>query len=60
MMNWIGISKKKPKDGQQCLTKMKHGIIEGAYNAEDGVFEQYYWTDMSWHGDAWVPIEDVE
>lgn len=59
-MNWRSIKESKPDDGQRCLTKMKHGIIEGFYSAEDDTFSKYYWREMDWYATHWIPIEDVE
>ncbi len=56
---WILMSDKKPEDEQNCLTKMKHGIIEGYYNAEENIFHGYYWTTLEWHATEWLPIEQV-
>ena len=58
-LNWRPMSESKPADGQQCLTRMKHGIIEGQYCVEDGTFGQYYWRDMEWRAQAWIPIEEA-
>lgn len=59
-LNWRNFDVEKPADGQACLTKMKHGIIEGQYDAEDMTFGQYYWRDMEWWATEWVPIEEAE
>lgn len=58
-INWIELNDKKPVEGQRCLTKMKHGIIEGTWNEKDEVFEGYYWRDMEWWASAWAPIEEI-
>lgn len=60
MLKWRSIKDSKPQDEQQCLTKMKHGIIEGNYSAEDDSFTGYYWHDMEWYAYYWVPIEEAE
>jgi len=58
-LNWRNIIDKKPEDGQSCLTRMKHGIIEGVYDAKENSFSGYYWTDLEWYGHEWVPSEEV-
>jgi hypothetical protein len=50
----------KPGHYQTCLTKMKHGLISGDYDQDDGCFYGYYWRDMSWWATHWVPIEEVD
>lgn len=59
-MNWRSITKEQPQDGQECLTDMKHGIISGFYNEQDKDFHGYYFTDLSWYAQRWVPIEEVK
>jgi hypothetical protein len=59
-LQWRNFNEIKPEDGQRCLTKMKHGMIEGAYDAEDGTFRAYYWHDMCWYASDWIPSEEVE
>lgn len=58
-LKWNKISDKKPNDGQECLTTMKHGTISGIYNASEDAFFGYYWHDMEWSAYKWVPIEDL-
>ena len=58
-LNWRKSAVEKPADGQACLTKMKHGIIQGNYDAEEDCWGEYYWRDMEWDADEWVPIEEV-
>lgn len=58
-LNWIKMRDRKPKNGQVCLTKMKHGIIQGFYDKRYDNFGDYYGQDMEWHAHEWVPIEDV-
>lgn len=36
-------------DGEKYITKMKHGWIEGYWDAEDGTCHGYYWQDMEWY-----------
>lgn len=59
-MNWRLMTEERPEDGQECLTKMKHGIIQGHYDASDGTFTGYYWSDIEWWAKAWMPIEEAE
>ena len=63
-LNWISMKdkKKRPEIGQRCLTKMKHGIIEGTYELMDGEegFYGYYWREMQWYASHWLPIEEAE
>ena len=58
-LNWIKMQDRKPENDQVCLTKMKHGIIQGRYDEEEGVFTGYYWRDIEWDAYEWVPIEEV-
>ena len=58
-LNWRKFNEEKPEGGQACLTKMKHGIIEGTYNIVEDCFEGYYWNDLMWSAYYWVPIEEV-
>lgn len=57
-LNWRSMED-PPQDEQECLVKMKHGIISGRYNAGDSIFYDYYWHDLEWYGYAWVPIEEA-
>lgn len=41
-------------DGERYLVQSKHGMIEGRWNAEDELFEAYYWRDMSFYGEAFT------
>ena len=59
-MEWIRFDMKKPADGQECLTRMKHGVISGYYDAAEDWFHGYYYRDIQWFATYWVPIEDVE
>lgn len=45
-------------DGTKVLTKMKHGIISGAWDAKNGVCQGYYWRDMQWYPYAFIVLED--
>jgi hypothetical protein len=56
---WRNIKEEKPADGQDCITEMKHGIIQGTYSSEDDTFSGYYWRDMEWYATHWVPVEEV-
>jgi len=63
-MKWIDMKdkKKRPEIGQICLTKMKHGIIQGRYEIDDygdEGFTGYYFTEINWYASHWMPIEDV-
>jgi hypothetical protein len=60
MLNWRDMSIEKPADGQRCLTKMKHGLISGDYDANDDSFGGYYSRGMEWWASHWVPIEEAE
>jgi hypothetical protein len=59
-LNWLSVNDNPPKDGQDCLVKMKHGIIQGTYNADDNSFSRYYFQDIEFYGHDWVPIEDLD
>ena len=52
MLKWRDIKKEIPKNGEDCLTKMKHGIIQGMYNEDSNTFTQYYCRDMEWYGNT--------
>lgn len=58
-LNWIDITTAVPPDGQQCLTKMKHGIISGFYSAVEKKFFNYYYN-LEWVATHWTPIEEAE
>ena len=58
-MNWRDMNEEQPIDGQDCLTKMKHGIIQGQYCKEDKTFNAYYWRSMEWYASEWIPIEEI-
>lgn len=59
-MKWRKFEDEKPEDGQECLTKMKHGLISGSYDAEEQAFTGYYWREMEWWATHWVPIEEAD
>lgn len=64
-LNWRKINEQKPEHDQECLCKMKHGIISGYYDAEDSVFHGCYridnqWANINWHAYEWVPIEEAQ
>lgn len=59
-IKWRKFPEEKPTDEQSCLTECKHGLIQGCYNEKKGYFEGYYWVDISWHANLWVPIEEVQ
>jgi len=60
-MKWRKISDGQvPRDCQTCLTKSKHGLIEGDYDEHSGEFGGYYWWSFEWAADYWLPIEEVE
>jgi hypothetical protein len=59
MITWRKRTQEQPQDEQECLTISKHGIIQGTYTAAEGTFSRYFWTDLTWHADLWVPIEEV-
>ena len=59
IIKWRDIETEKPAPFQQCLTKMKHGIIEGTRLEDEDSFEGYYFRNLQW-GTRWrVPIEEV-
>lgn len=59
-INWRTTASEKPQDKQAYLTICKHGMIQGNYNAKEGCFEGYFWSDILWHAGKWVPIEEVQ
>ena len=46
------------EDRAEYLVQMKHGIMSGRWDAEDGTFGGYYWRTMEWFGHSWIKIED--
>lgn len=56
---WRNINEEKPEDGQDCITKMKHGVIQGWWDEEEKVFRRYYWNELEWYGSHWAPAEEV-
>jgi hypothetical protein len=59
-ITWIDMKSREPKDGQDCITRMKHGIIQGTWDAEERNFGRYYWRDMEWGAWQWAPIESID
>ena len=59
-IKWRNIGTEKPAPFQRCLTKMKHGIIEGTWLEDEECFEGYYFRDITWMSAWWVPIEEIE
>jgi hypothetical protein len=59
-LNWRDITLEQPADGQKCLTLMKHGMISGEYDAQSNGFGGYYWRDMEWYAQLWVPYEEAQ
>ncbi len=59
-MKFRSMKEEQPEDGQPCLTRMKHGIIEGTYFAKEDVFRGYYFGDLEWIAYEWLPIEEFE
>ena len=59
---WISMKDRTPELGQRCLTKMKHGIIEGEFICEDNElgFRGYYWRDLAWYASHWKPLTPPE
>lgn len=58
-IKWRDINVEKPEDGQDCITDMKHGIIQGWWNEEEQTFSRYYWRDMGWSATRWAPAEEA-
>lgn len=58
-LNWRKIEDEQPEEGQEVLTKMKHGVISGYYCVEDQTCSKYYWRELEWYVYEWVPIEEV-
>lgn len=59
-LTWRNIFVQEPNDGERCLTKCKHGIIEGEYDKTDGVFCSYYWRDMVWSASEYIPLSEIQ
>ncbi len=57
-INWRKTKEDEPQDMQECLTKMKNGLIQGFYQAENGTFGGYFYGEMEWDATEWVPIEE--
>jgi len=57
--NWRDITLEQPADGQKCLTWMKHGMLSGEYDAQSTSFGGYYWRDMEWYAQLWIPYEEA-
>jgi hypothetical protein len=47
-------------DEAYILTKMKHGIISGTWDAEERVCRGYYWHDMEWNPYCFIVLEGSE
>ena len=47
-------------NGQKYLTKMKHGWIEGTWDAKEGTCTGYYWRDICWYPHELYEIVDDE
>lgn len=58
-IEWIKITDQKPKHCQDCITKMKHGVIQGEYDSKEGTFSHYYFGDITWYAQEWAPIEEA-
>lgn len=57
-MKWRDTDDEPPEDGQKCITKCKHGIIEGTYSAKDDYFEGYFAVSLSWGASRWIPSSE--
>jgi hypothetical protein len=56
MMMWRAVKNDPPPPYEYVLTRMKHGLISGQYDPDEGVFNGYYWRDMEWFADHWMPL----
>jgi hypothetical protein len=54
---WRSVENDPPPENVEVLTQMKHGVISGFYNAEEGWFEGYYFEDISWYAMTWFPMD---
>ena len=58
-LNWRSMKEQNPADEQVCLVDMKHGIHEGTWSESDQSFSTYLFSDITFTGHQWVPIEEV-
>ena len=47
-MKLVYVAEEDRVDGENYLTKMKHGIISGRWNAKEEVCVGYYWQNLEW------------
>lgn len=59
-MKLIHVPFEEAVDGEKYLTKMKHGWIQGYYDAESKVCHGYYWQDMEWYPHKLYKIVEEE
>jgi len=58
MKKLIEVPFEEAVDGETYLTSMKHGWIEGQWNAKDKDCSGYYWRDIEWYPFALYRIVD--
>lgn len=58
-INWRSINYEQPDEDLECLTQMKHGFISGYYNKNENEWRGYYWHDLQWYADKWVPVSEL-
>ena len=64
MSEWVNVSDRLPRIGENVLTLCKHGVIEGRYEVENNlpmpsgylIFTNYYWEDMEWLATYWMSL----
>lgn len=57
---FAGWSTETPEDGERYLVDMKHGLIEGTWNAREEYFQGYYFTEIRFYGERWIKISDLD
>lgn len=56
-MKFRKVEKEDVVDGEEYLTSMKHGMISGIWDADEGVCRGYYWQDLEWYPYEFYVIE---
>lgn len=59
-MKLVEVPIEQAVDGEEYLTKMKHGWISGAWDSKEKTCNGYYWRDMSWYVDKLYKVIDAD
>ena len=59
MIKWRDVKDDPPTDGMDCLTAMKYGLISGTYDAKGNVFNGYFFMEICWYAEKWVPVDEI-